>query len=78
MRHKSLALVYTVSRKSYIYMIGQERESSEPNNSNIAGDTFSYFAHEEIHVWTTHTNAYDRYGCTLEATSDSQESAFWW
>jgi hypothetical protein len=57
-------------------MIGQEKESSEPNNSNITGDTFSYFSHEEIHVGTAHANAYDRYGCTLETTSDSQESAF--
>ena len=69
----SLSVWFLVSR---IYVIGQEKESSEPNNSNIAGDTFSYFTHEEIHVWTAHANAYNRYGCTLEAASDSQESAF--
>lgn len=59
-------------------MVGQKekKESSEPNNGNITGDTFPYFAYEEIHVWTAHANAYDRYGCTLESTSDSQESAF--
>ena len=57
-------------------MIGQEKEKkvSEPNYSNITGDTFSYFPNEEIHVWTAHANAYDRYGCTLESTSESQES----
>ena len=58
----------------YICVIGRKVE--EPNNRNITADTFSYFAHKEVHVWTAHADAYDRYGCTLEATSDSQESAF--
>lgn len=48
----------------------KQKINPEPNDSNITADGFPNFTHEEIHVGTAHTNAYDRYGCTLEATCD--------
>ena len=56
--------------------MGEDEESSGPNNSNIAADTFPYFTHKEVHVWTAHANTYDGYRCSLEATCYGQESAF--
>ena len=46
-----------------------------PDDDHITVDRFSHFSNKEIHVRTSHTNAYNGYWDTLVSACDSQKSS---